>query len=88
MSSRQKYRKLNLGPSEKITARNSVVGMLCISDYIDTQVNSRVLVFERPSKIVSVDAKAPTPRKKRQAVNGSEQPEGGLAFPGTGTAGA
>jgi hypothetical protein len=82
MASRQKYRKLNLGPSERVTAKNSCVGMLCISDYVDTQNSQRILVFERPAKISTEPAK-PVTRRKKPAVNGADEAHsGGLAFPG------
>lgn len=45
MSKVQRIRKLMLGPSEKITARNSVVGNMCIADYVVD--GCRYLVFER-----------------------------------------
>lgn len=82
MASRSKYRKLVIGPSERITAKNSVVGMLCISDYVDGQTSQRVLVFERPVKVTTEAAKPAVPRKKK-AVNGAEESQSkSLAFPG------
>lgn len=82
MSRGQKYRKLIVANGERVTAKNSLAGMLCISDYRDT-ASTRTLVFERPDKAAAVESPKPVTRKKRQPVNGAEQPqEGGLAFPG------
>lgn len=47
MASKQRYRKVSLGPSEKVTARNSHVGMQCVADYIDATDAQRYLLMER-----------------------------------------
>jgi hypothetical protein len=84
MASKQKYRKLVLGPSGKITARSSVVGLVVIADYLDPANNQRTLVLERPSAVVAVEPKPLTPRKKKTAAAGEETPapNKSLEFPG------
>lgn len=88
MASRQKYRKVNLGPSEKITARTSVVGMLCVADYNDPVTNQHTLLLERVSKVDllpgSESSKGLTARqRKKKAANGEDQSASkSLAFPG------
>jgi hypothetical protein len=85
MSSRQKYRKVNLGPSDKITARNSLAGLVVLADYVDPSSGQRTLVLERPAKAVA-DAPKAVARKKKAAA---DQPQdAGLAFPAGQTQGA
>lgn len=75
MATRTPYRKLSLGPSERVTARNSHVGYFVIADYIDPADSQRYLVFERSGGTVTV---------KRQAkkLNAKQRPtEGATAFP-------
>lgn len=88
MGSRQKYRKLIVVNGERVTAKNSLAGMLCISDY-RTDATSRVLVFEKPDKTDllpgSESSKGLTTRqrKKRAATNGvDDSTNKSLAFPG------
>jgi len=91
MSKGQKFRKIIVANGDRVTAKNSCVGLTCISDYRQDGFN-RVLVFERPDKPADTESsKGLTKRQraKNKAVNGSDpQPEGGLAFPGTGTTSA
>lgn len=44
---KQRIRTLMLGPSEKVTARNSHTGMFVIADYVSDEDGQRYLVFER-----------------------------------------
>jgi len=81
MSSRQKYRKVVIISSERVTAKNSLAGMLCISDYRDTP-DSRTLVFERPDKAISTATKPTTTRRKKSANGVDESASKSLAFPG------
>ena len=53
MASRQRIRKLSLGPSEPVTARNSCAGMIVIADYLDPINNHRTLVLERVGSIAA-----------------------------------
>lgn len=82
MSSRQKYRKQTIGPAEKITARNSLVGLIVLADYVDPASNQRTLVFERPSKSITIEAAKPIARKKRSVNGADDSPSKSLAFPG------
>ena len=70
MSTRTKFRKLSLGPSEKITRKNSNVGLTVISDYIDPLTNQRTLVLER---FESAATAAPV---KRAAKSATRKPKG------------
>jgi hypothetical protein len=47
MASKQRFRKLVLGPSEPITRKNSVQGMIVEGDYISPIDNQRTLVLEK-----------------------------------------
>jgi hypothetical protein len=47
MATKSKFRKLNLGPSDLITRRNSVQGMQVVADYLDPITNQRTLLLER-----------------------------------------
>jgi hypothetical protein len=63
MSVKQRYRKLYIGPGgsgERVTARNSHVGMTVLADYIDAVDDKRYLLFERQGA-----AAAPKQRKPR-----------------------
>jgi hypothetical protein len=85
MSSRQKYRKMVIGPVEKITARNSLVGMLCVADYNDPVSRTHTLLFERQTDKpgVAIDTESTKGRRKKKAANGSDDsPSKSLAFPG------
>jgi hypothetical protein len=87
MSRGQKYRKLVLGPIEKITARNSTAGMVVAADYNDPLLKAHVLLLERVTVAKAADtesSKGLTQRQRRKkAVNGSDESQGaGLAFPG------
>lgn len=66
MATRNKYRELNLGPSEPITRRNSVQGMLVTADYLDPINNQRTLVLKRVG-LADAEAPKPKPRQKRKA---------------------
>jgi hypothetical protein len=75
MASKQRYRKLSLGPSDRVTSKNSHVGMSVIADYIES--GQRYLVFERAS---AESPKKAAPRAKSNAKAASSQ---ATAFPGT-----
>ena len=47
MSQKARIRKLMIGPSEKVTAKNSHVGMTVIADFVSDADSQRYLVFER-----------------------------------------
>ncbi len=84
MASKSKYRELNLGPSEPITRRNSVQGMLVTADYLDPINNQRTLVLKRVG-LADAEAPKPKPRQKRKAkanahpIDTSIQPAGVVA---------
>jgi hypothetical protein len=91
MASRQKYRKMVVQNGDRVTGKNSCVGMVCISDYRQDEFN-RVLVFERPEKLVSTESTKGLTKRQRarnKAANGANpQDAGGLAFPGAETTSA
>jgi hypothetical protein len=63
MASKSRYHKVCLGPggsSDRITARNSHVGMQVIADYIDATDAQRYLLFER------IGAAAPVKRRSKK----------------------
>ena len=91
MATKNKFRKLSLGPSDTITRRTSVQGMQVVADYLDPITNQRTLLLERIEGIgASAPAIAkPVVRRKRKARAGVAQPTNAgsqTAFPGGGTA--
>lgn len=84
MATRNKYRELSLGPSEPITRRNSVQGMLVVSDQISPITAQRTLLLQRidiegPAKTA---LKAKLTRKRRAKTNSGATGEA-AAFPGS-----
>jgi hypothetical protein len=81
MSRGQKYRKIVFANTDRVTTKNSLVGMQCISDFRDT-ATTRTLVFEKQEKTATVEAPKPTTRKKKAAAGADDSPSKSLAFPG------
>lgn len=72
MATRNKYRKLNLGPSEPITRRTSVQGFIVVGDYIDPLSNQRTLLLERPDALFEAQKPAAPKRKARRAKTNAQ----------------
>jgi hypothetical protein len=91
MATKNKFRKLSLGPSDPITRRTSVQGMQVVADYLDPITNQRTLLLERIEGVghgASAPAIAkPVVRRKRKARAAVAQPTNAgsqTAFPGAG----
>ena len=67
MATKSKYRELSLGPSEPITRRNSVQGMLVTANYIDPLNNQRMLLLKRVEASAAEPAPKPKVARKRKA---------------------
>lgn len=78
MASRQRYTKLNLGPADKVTARNSVVGCVVIADYLDVLNNQRTILVERPLTATGHRASKP---KVKKPVDSKPRTDPATAFP-------
>lgn len=79
MASKQRYRKLCLGPGgsgERVTARNSVIGMTVVGDYVSPADAQRYLLLERPDAAAPSPAAkvAARPRRKARKVNAQATP--------------
>ena len=83
MASRNKFRKLVIGPSETITRRNSLQGQVVVGDYLDPLTNQRTLLFERPELASPVPSKPKVKRARKTKTNASAQPGSATAFPCT-----
>jgi hypothetical protein len=80
MASKQRIRKLNIGPamlqSDRVTAKNSHVGMVVIADYVSDEDAQRYLVFERQGVV------ATTKRAKKTNAKAVAAPaQSATAFP-------
>jgi hypothetical protein len=67
MASKSRYHKVCLGPggsSDRITARNSHVGMQVVADYIDATDAQRYLLLERIGMVPATKRRS----KKSQAA--------------------
>ena len=90
MATKNKFRKLSLGPSDPITRRTSVQGMQVVADYLDPITNQRTLLLERIEGGAGASAPAvakPVVRRKRKARAAGAQPTNAgsqTAFPGAG----
>lgn len=87
MSRTSKYQKVEIGATARITARNSLQGMVVLADFNDAKAGKRVLVLERSEKATAVPeaAKPATMRKKRQTNGAAEEPkkeDSRFEFPG------
>lgn len=69
MAKAARIRKINLGPSDPVTKKNSLNGMTVIADYLHPTTGQRTLVLERPDGTLTTDkapAAAPAKRRKRR----------------------
>jgi len=83
MATNSKYRELSLGPSEPITRRNSVQGMLVTADYIDPLSNRRMLLLKRVEAPTEEPAPKPKVTRKRKPKANAGHAEPATAFPGS-----
>ena len=68
MATRSKIKKLCLGPSPAVTAKNSLVGMRVIADYLSDEDAQRYMVFERMGNAANgSESSKGLPRRKVKA---------------------
>lgn len=84
MSTRAKYQTIStpLPPNVKtINAKNSLVGLNVVADYIDPQTGQRKLVFERPDATITKRPATQTTPAKAKTVAPKPKPQPATSFP-------